>query len=114
MHQQLHRSLSDSELAAQLLEVLKATARQAAAQPASADAPNPLAQHVRTKEVAAAWGVSEDTVVRIFENCEGVLVLGDENPRPGRKRGRRMLLIPVDVLRREYDRHVNGRGRALP
>lgn len=66
--------------------------------------PVPLAlqQHYKPAEVARVWGLSEDTIVRLFRNEPGVLRLG--SPGRGGKRKYVTLRIPASVLRRVHRR----------
>jgi hypothetical protein len=38
------------------------------------------------KELASAWGFSDDTIRRLFENEKDVVTIGDKNPRGKRRR----------------------------
>jgi hypothetical protein len=72
-----------------------------------------LEPHFTLAQVAEAWGVSTDTVRRMFEDEPGVLVI---EPAPGRysRRRYRTLRIPASVADRVHRRMrvVNERGRA--
>lgn len=71
-----------------------------------------LEPHYTLAEVAEAWGVSTDTVRRMFEAEAGVLVI---EPAPGRysRRRYRTLRIPASVAERVHRRMsvVNEKGR---
>jgi hypothetical protein len=49
-------------------------------------------------QVAERWGLSSDTITRIFADEPGVIALGKEHPRG--KRRRVTLRIPVEVVER--------------
>jgi hypothetical protein len=78
----------------------------------SAAAMAPLEVHYTADQVAEAWGVSADTVRRLFEQEPGVLVI---EPPPGRysRRRYRTLRIPASVADRVHRRLsvVNERTR---
>ncbi len=57
-------------------------------------------RHYTPAEIAAMWAVSYDTVLRIFKQEPGVLVLGEANG--GGKRRYSTLRIPESVLQRAY------------
>ncbi len=59
-----------------------------------------LEKHLTTKELAAIWGVSQTTIVRIFCDEEGVLKLA-KPARPG-TRTRVELRIPLSVADRVH------------
>jgi len=59
-----------------------------------------LERHYTVAEVAAMWGLSKDTVRRMFKNEPGVLVLGGRSN--GRKRGYVTLRIPQSTLERVH------------
>jgi hypothetical protein len=65
-----------------------------------------LEKHYSVAEVATLWNLSQDTARRLFQNEPGVLVLGDLNPR----RGRRYLTlrIPQHVLDRVHRHYSNA------
>ncbi len=67
---------------------------------------NPLQQHYTPQEVAKKWRVSTDTVIRELAGEPGVLMFGSEEPKLGRKRGKRTIRIPESVLRRMYERRT--------
>ena len=56
------------------------------------------------KEVAGRWGVSDDTVTRIFEEEDGVFDVQTPRRSKSTKRPYRNLRIPPDVLRRVENR----------
>jgi hypothetical protein len=71
-----------------------------------------LEPHFTLAQVAEAWGVSTDTVRRMFQDEPGVLVI---EPAPGRysRRRYRTLRIPASVADRVHRRMrvVNEKGR---
>lgn len=66
-----------------------------------------LQRHYTVARVAELWGVSTDTVRRLFEDEPDVIVIWN------RRRGTRVyrtILIPEFVLERVYRRLMNGRS----
>jgi hypothetical protein len=70
-------------------------------------------KHFAPDELAESWGISADTVTRIFERESGVLIL--ETHRGKRSRRYRTIRIPESVAARVYRRmsnpENNGRRR---
>ena len=64
-------------------------------------------QHYSVAELAKLWGVSEDTIRRLFRNEVGVLVLS--RARPGKRRYM-SLRIPQSVARRVHQKLSVVRG----
>jgi predicted transcriptional regulator len=61
-------------------------------------------KHYTVREIAARWGLSDDTIRKIFRNEKGVLRNNGVN---GRIKGKRwQMLIPESVLQRVYTRLV--------
>jgi len=60
-------------------------------------------RHFSVNEISQLWGLSDDAVRNIFEKEPGVLVLGGEQPKRG-KRSYTTLRIPEDVLERVHRR----------
>jgi hypothetical protein len=61
--------------------------------------------HYSVQVLAELWRLDESTIRRIFEGAPGVLRLGNDR----RKRGKReyvTLRIPASVAQREYERRV--------
>jgi hypothetical protein len=58
-----------------------------------------LEPHYTVAQVAAAWGVSTDTVRRIFAPLPGVLKLGSRKPR---KRKYVTLSIPERIVKAQH------------
>ena len=63
-----------------------------------------MERHYAPEEVGEAWGLSADTVRRIFDGEPGVLVI--ENRRAGSKRRYRTLRIPASVVDLVYRRRL--------
>lgn len=61
-----------------------------------------MERHYTPEEIAKAWGVSADTVRRVFEDEPGVLLI--ENHRAGSRRRYRTLRIPASVVDRVHRR----------
>jgi hypothetical protein len=59
--------------------------------------------HYSPSQVAAQWGLSEDTVRRLFQHEPGVLVIEPPRGRFSRRRYR-TIRIPSDVLERVHRR----------
>jgi hypothetical protein len=60
-------------------------------------------RHYSPAEIAQLWGLSVDSVRKIVENEPGVLVLGNTEPRRG-KRSYTTLRIPEPVAERVHRR----------
>jgi transcriptional regulator GlxA family with amidase domain len=67
-------------------------------------------QHYSVAQIAERWGLSEDTVRRLFENEPGVLVIETARSRPSRRRYR-TLRIPESVIERVHRMHLVATGR---
>lgn len=67
--------------------------------------------HYTVAEIAQMWSLSQDFVRRLFEREPGVLVLGQERTRNGKRRYR-TLRIPASVVERVHRRvsAVKGGG----
>ena len=63
-------------------------------------------RHYSPAELADLWGLSSDTIRRLFEREPGVLAIGDRNPR--RKRRYVTLRIPESVAARVHRRLSAG------
>ncbi|WP_433971032.1 hypothetical protein [Tunturiibacter lichenicola] len=61
-----------------------------------------LGGHLTVPQLAESWGWSRKTVIRVFENEPGVLVL--DRPEARNKRGYRTLTIPIAVAERVHKR----------
>jgi hypothetical protein len=57
-------------------------------------------RHYTLQEIAILWNISIDTVRRIFEREQGVLIIGESNPKG--KRRYRTLRIPASVVARVH------------
>jgi transposase-like protein len=72
----------------------------------AAQAVNPaLEKHYSVAEIADLWGVSRNTVTRLFEGDPDVLVFGSEETRYGRKKI--TLRIPESAMIRVHNARVN-------
>jgi len=71
-----------------------------------------MEQHFSVAQVADRWGLSEDSVRRLFEQEPGVLVIEPPRGRFNRRRYR-TLRIPASVAERVHRRLsvVNERGK---
>ena len=66
-------------------------------------------RHYTVKELAETWGLSKDTITRMFENESGVFD-ASRNPhgrKDGRKRRHRKLMVPESVVIRVYRSRSN-------
>jgi hypothetical protein len=64
-----------------------------------------LEPHYSVQVLAELWRLDESTIRRIFEAAPGVLRLGNDKRRSG-KREYFTLRIPASVAEREYQRRV--------
>jgi hypothetical protein len=64
-------------------------------QPASGGVPNPFGRIYSPRALAQLWGLSENSIRRLFQDRPGVFVLGTPNPRG--KRGYVTLRIPESI-----------------
>jgi len=71
------------------------------------DTPSYAGKHYSVAEIAALWGLSDDTVRKIFEKEPGVLVIGEQRSL-SRKRRYSTLRIPEEVLGRVHRRLTRG------
>ena len=64
-------------------------------------------QHFKPAELAELWGVSGDTIRRLFRDAPGVLVID----RPTRRYKRRYstIRIPESVAKRVYEKLSKGK-----
>lgn len=69
-----------------------------------------MKQHFSVAQIAERWGLSEDTVRRLFENEPGVLVIEPPRGRFSRRRYR-TLRIPESVVGRVYRTHLMVTGK---
>jgi len=72
-------------------------------EPDRAVIPKFAVQHYTATEIAGLWKLSEETIRKLFENEPGVLVIGNERPRFGRRRYI-TLRIPQFVVERVHRR----------
>lgn len=80
-----------------------ATAPKLATIDQMANAPDYAVRHYSPAEIAELWCLSVDSVRNIFEKEPGVLVLGNQQPRRG-KRSYTTLRIPAHVVERVHQR----------
>lgn len=69
-----------------------------------------LEAHYSAAQVAEAWGVSADTIRRLFEHEPGVLVIEPAPGRFARRRRYRTLRIPAAVVERVHRRMTIAAG----
>ena len=67
--------------------------------------PSSLEPHYSVQVLAELWRLDESTIRRMFESTPGVLKLGNESRRSG-KREYFTLRIPASVAEREYQRRI--------
>jgi len=67
-------------------------------------APASLEAHYSAAQIAEAWAISIDTVVRLFEEEPGVLIIEPPQGRFSRRRRYRTLRIPASVVDRVHRR----------
>ena len=70
-----------------------------------------LEPHYSVQVLAELWRLDESTIRRIFEFAPGVLRLGSDKRRRG-KREYFTLRIPASVAEREYQRRIVAAGGA--
>lgn len=58
--------------------------------------------HFKPDELAKLWGVSVNTIRRLFRDATGVLVI--DRPEKMHKRGYRSMRIPESVAKRVYEK----------
>ncbi len=80
-----------------------------AEQQPSAELPGFAVKHYSPAELGQLWGLSVETIRRMFEREPGVLIF--ENPAKGSERRRRTMRIPESVAERVY-RRLSTRSRA--
>ena len=64
-----------------------------------------IEQHFKPIQLAKLWGVSDETIRRIFENEPGVLVI--DRPEELHKRGYRSVRIPSSVAERVHKQYLS-------
>jgi hypothetical protein len=69
-----------------------------------------MERHYSVAQVAEQWGLSTDTVRRLFEHEPGVLVIEPERGRMSRRRRYRTLRIPAAVVERVHRMHLVAIG----
>jgi hypothetical protein len=65
-------------------------------------------KHYSPKELAALWGLSTDTVRRLFR-AEGVLLIPSRNPRRSLRANYNTMLIPESVAKRVHAKYSFGK-----
>lgn len=68
--------------------------------------PNPFGRVYSPKQLGELWGLSENSIRRLFQDEPGVFVLGDSNPRG--RRGYTTLRIPEMVALRVWRTRGGG------
>lgn len=63
-------------------------------------------RHFKPQELAELWGVSSDTIRRLFRSVPGVLVF--DRPEKRYKRGYCTMRIPESVAKRVYEKLSKG------
>jgi hypothetical protein len=66
-----------------------------------------LEQHYTPEQLAKLWGLSVETIRRMFREEPGVLVI--DRPETRRKRGYKSIRIPASVAVRVHQRHQSRR-----
>jgi hypothetical protein len=74
---------------------------------AESDPPSFAVKHYSVAEIAAAWGLSDDAVRKIFAKEPGVLVIGEQGAF-SRKRRYTTIRIPEYVAERVHRRLTRG------
>jgi len=64
-------------------------------------------QHFKPDELAELWGVSVDTIRKLFRDVPGVLVI--DRPEKMHKRGYCSMRIPESVAKRVYEKLSKGK-----
>lgn len=62
-------------------------------------------QHYSPIQLAKLWGVSHDTIQRLFQDEPGVFAL--ERPEQMNKRRYTSMRIPASIATRVYERYLN-------
>lgn len=70
----------------------------------------PFGKVYTPKELAALWKLSENSVRRMFQDRDGVFVLGDSNPRG--RRGYTTIRIPESIAMAVWRERGGGGGWA--
>jgi hypothetical protein len=70
------------------------------------DVPSFAERHYSPAELGQLWGLSAETIIRMFEREPGVLIY--ENPEKVSERRRRTMRIPESVAERVYRRLSTG------
>ena len=67
-------------------------------------------RHYTVQEIAEQWHLDESTVRRLFQDEKGVLVIGHNRLRAGKKQYT-TLRIPESVMMRVYNSRLNGASK---
>jgi hypothetical protein len=81
---------------------MKTTSQSVPYEPHQADS---LERHFSIADIAQRWGLSADTIRRLFEHEPGVLVIEPPRSRFSRRRYR-TLRIPESVIERVHRSHL--------
>ena len=66
-------------------------------------------KHFSPKELSELWGLSADSVRRLFQNEEGVLLIESRNSRRAMRANYNTMLIPESVAKRVHARYSVGK-----
>jgi len=66
-------------------------------------------KHYSPKELSALWGLSTDTVRRLFREEEGVLLIPSRNTRRALRANYTTMLIPESVAKRVHAKYSFGK-----
>lgn len=91
------------------LETWQKSGNQPKSEAVSSLAASSLEPHYSVQVLAELWRLDESTIRRIFEAAPGVLRLGNDKRRSG-KREYFTLRIPASVAEREYQRRIVASG----
>lgn len=90
---------------------LRSNSRQDSAVRHLLPAEDPLEEHYSLQEIAQKWGVDYETVRKEFIDRNGVLVLGDQNRKDG-KRAYLTIRVPRSLLEQVYRERTTRKFRA--
>lgn len=94
-----------TRLNGEYFETSRYSGNQPESEVASSIPASSLEPHYSVQVLAELWRLDESTIRRIFESAPGVLRLGKESRRTG-KREYFTLRIPASVAEREYQRRI--------
>jgi AraC-like DNA-binding protein len=66
-------------------------------------------RHYTPLEISKLWGLSKDTVRRLFRKEEGVLLIPSRNPRRPLRANYNTMLIPESVAKRVHAKYSFGK-----